>query len=104
MTVKTDTVTFHVGNGVRITAQPQPAAAPDGEIVRASVTATGDGLTYQWYIQNAGGSKFSKSSVTTAEYACRMNQTADGRQAYCVITDRYGISVRTETITLTMRS
>ena len=38
-----------------ITAQPKNGYAAEGETARASVTAEGDGLEYQWYVKTAGG-------------------------------------------------
>jgi uncharacterized protein YkwD len=70
--------------------------------VKTTVEATGEGLTYQWYIRNPGKEKFGKSSVTSATYSCKVSETTDGREAYCVITDTYGNSVQSETVTITM--
>ena len=62
--------------------------------------ATGDGITYQWYIKNPGQDSFSKSSVTSATYSCKMTAKISGRQAYCKITDKYGNTVKTKTVNL----
>ena len=102
MSVQTDTVTFYMGNPARITTQPRDAIAPAGEKVKTTVKATGDGITYQWYIKNPGKTKFSKSSVTSATYSCKMSESIDGRQAYCVVTDKYGTSVQSKTVTLSI--
>ena len=91
-------------SSLKITKQPTDASAESGSTVKTTVTATGDGLTYQWYIKNPGGSKFAKSSVTSATYSCNMTEKNNGRQAYCVITDQYGNSVQTNTVTLTLKS
>ena len=97
--VQSNTVVLRMA--ATITSQPKSTAAPDGTIAKAAVKATGDGLKYQWYIKNAGQSSFSKSSVTSATYSCTMNSKSDGRQAYCVITDKYGKTDKSDTITLT---
>ena len=102
ISVQTDTVTFYMGNPARITTQPRDAIAPAGEKAKTTVKATGDGLTYQWYIKNPGKTKFSKSSVTSATYSCKMSESIDGRQAYCVVTDKYGTSVQSKTVTLSI--
>ena len=102
ISVQTETVTFYMGNPIKITSQPESVSAGDGEVAKVKVAATGDGLTYQWYIKNPGKSKFGKSSVTSATYSCKMSESTDGREVYCVITDRYGVSVKTETVTLTL--
>ena len=102
ISVQTETVTFYMGNPLKITSQPESVSAGDGEVAKVKVAATGDGLTYQWYIKNPGKTKFGKSSVTSATYSCKMSESTDGREVYCVITDQYGVSVKTETVTLTL--
>ena len=96
------TIRVPVRTALAVTAQPKNASAADGATVRTSVTASGDGLTYQWYIRNPGKTAFSMSSVTKAVYSCKMSAAADGRQVYCVVTDRYGGSVESAVATLTM--
>ena len=101
-TVKSDTVKLIMGTPAKITAQPKSAVAAKGATVKASVTATGDGLSYTWYYKNKGASSFSKSSVKSATYATAMSSTVNGRQVYCVVKDKYGNSVKSSTVTLTM--
>ncbi len=100
--VKSNTVTLSIVSEVKITAQPQTAVAPKGETATLNVAATGVGLTYKWYYKNAGATKFSVSSVKTATYSVEMSASRDGREIYCVVTDKYGVSVQTKTVTLHM--
>ena len=101
--VKTDTVTLSIGNALKITAQPESVAVPNGEKASVTVNATGDGLTYKWYYKNKGASKFSYTSTFTGnKYSVTMSDSRDGRQIYCVITDKYGNSVKTDTATLSI--
>ena len=100
--VQSETATLTMVDGFAIVEQPVDASAANGEIVKTTVVATGEGLTYQWYIQNPGKTTFSKSSVTSATYSCRMSESNDGRQAYCIITDQDGNTLQTNTVTLTM--
>ena len=86
-----------------IITQPVNVTVPNGATAETTVKALGDGLTYTWYFTSGGtATKFSKSSTTTATYSTTMNADRDGRKVYCVITDKYGNSVTTETVTLTM--
>ena len=85
-----------------IVSQPKSLSAGNGVTVSTKVVARGDGLSYQWYIKNKGEKSFAASSVKTAAYSAAMDATRDGRQAYCVITDKYGNKVKTNTVTLTM--
>ena len=86
---------------LEIVTQPlSVTAAKENDKVSTTVEAVGDGLTYQWYIKEADGRKFSKSSITDATYEVTMTAAKNGRQAYCVITDQYGNTAQTDTVTL----
>ena len=90
--------------GVYITKQPASTKVSMGKTAKVSVQAIGDGLTYKWYHKNVGASKFSLAkSMTGKSYSCTMSASVDGRQVYCVITDKYGNSVKTETVTLSLK-
>ena len=101
--VKTDTVTLYMGNPLKITAQPQSVTAPNGATAKVTVKATGDGLTYKWYYKSKGQTSFSLTTAFKSNtYSVQMNSSRAGRQIYCVITDKYGNSVTTNTVTLNM--
>ena len=101
--VYSSTVTLTVAAGVKITAQPQSVTvAKAGDTARTTVTATGDGLTYQWYVKDPGSSTFSKSSNTTKSYSVALTEAKSGRQVYCVVGDKYGNTVKSSTATLTI--
>jgi len=95
-------VTAQAATKAAITSQPKSVTVENGQVAKTTVKATGDGLTYQWYIKNPGKSSFSKSSVTSATYSTTMKSTVSGRQAYCVVKDKYGNKVKTNTVTLKM--
>ncbi|MBR5231742.1 MAG: PDZ domain-containing protein [Clostridia bacterium] len=85
---------------LKIIKQPTNATAKVGEVVETTVEATGNNLTYTWYVKNPSSTKFGKSSVTGSTYSCRMTKENSGRQVYCVITDVRGNSITTKTVTL----
>ena len=86
---------------VKLTAVPATARyAKAGAAVSAKVTAKGDGLKYQWYVKNAGATKYSKSSITKATYSVSMSAKVKGRRVYCVVTDKYGNKVQSKTFIL----
>ena len=87
-----------------ITVQPLDFRGAVGDKATFTVEATGDGLSYQWYVKNPGSSKFSKSSVTKATYSVTLTADNSGRQLYCVVTDQYGSSVQTNTVSMTVRA
>ena len=100
--VKSNTVTLYMGTPLKITQQPQNVTEARGETARTTVKATGDGLTYTWYYKNANAASFAKSSITTDTYSAEMNDIRAGRQIYCVVKDKYGSTVQTNTVTLNM--
>ena len=100
-TVRTKTVILRMA--ATITQQPENVSVEEGKTAKVTFEAVGDGLTYQWYIKDAGASKFSKASITKAAYSCTMSDRADGRQLYCVVTDQYGKTVKTDIVTLKMK-
>ena len=104
--VKTDVVMLRMEKlPLTITEQPQSVSAVKGEKATVTVGATGEGLTYAWYYSDDGGGKFYKTSAFTGpEYSVEMTESRDGRQLYCVVTDRYGSKAQTETVTLTMKA
>jgi len=99
--VKTKSVYLRMA--ATVTTQPKDVTVASGKTAKTTVTAVGDGLTYQWYLKNAGANKFSKSSATSATYSATMSAKSRDRQIYCVITDQYGNSVKTNTVTLKIK-
>lgn len=88
-----------------ITRQPADVIVEKaGDTATTSVAAEGDGLTYQWYRKNPGDKSFALSTVQTPEYSLPLPEKESGRQIYCVITDKYGHSVTSNTVTLSIRA
>jgi uncharacterized repeat protein (TIGR02543 family) len=84
-----------------ITVQPVNTSVTVGSNISVPLTATGDGLTYQWYYKNVGSSSFSASSITSNTYSTTMNTDERiGRQIYCVVTDNYGNTATSNTVTI----
>ena len=105
--VQTNTVTIKMTqesmNKAKIVTQPQSVTVANGATATVSFTATGDGLTYKWYYKNSGDSQFYyTSSFTGNSYSVQMNSARNGRQVYCEVTDQYGNTARTNTVTLSM--
>ena len=101
--VKTKTATLSLGKNLKITKQPTSTKLPSGATAKISFTASGDGLTYKWYYKDAGKSKFSLTkSFKGNSYSLKMSSKNKGRQVYCVVTDAYGKSVKTDVVTLSL--
>ena len=85
---------------VKIVEQPKNTYVKEGATAKVTVKAEGEGLKYQWYIKNDGKTKYSKSSVTSATYSCKMNEKSKDRLVYCIVTDANGESVKSKTVIL----
>ena len=84
-----------------VTTQPKSVTVSKGETAKVTVKAVGDGLKYTWYYKNPGDSSYKKStSYTGTVYKTEMTKERNGRQVYCKITDKYGNTVKTNTVTL----
>ena len=101
---QTATATMTMAEAVKITKQPVAVQAAKGESFSVSVKASGDGLSYCWYYKNKGDAEFKKSSVTTSVNSATMDAAWDGRQVYCVVKDRYGNTVRSNTVTVSAKA
>jgi hypothetical protein len=67
--VCTNTVTLTVNSKPEITTQPTNYVGTIGSTATATVKATGEGLSYQWYFANPGATSFTKSGSKTATYS-----------------------------------
>ena len=89
---------------VRIATQPKSVTVAKGKTAKTTVKAQGEGLKYTWYYKDKGASKFVKtSSFTGSSYYVAMTKARNGRQVYCKITDKFGNTVTTNTVTLKMK-
>lgn len=88
---------------IKILKQPPNVVAANGEIVTLSVKAVGVDLTYQWYISRESVD-FRQSYANSENYTFTMMRGRNGWTYYCVITDKYGNSVQTDTVTVRLKS
>ncbi len=96
-----DAVRYYNSQGpVTIMNQPNHASVPEGTYAKVSVKAVGDGLNYQWYYKDPGADHFTASSVKSGTYKKIMTEENSGRTVKCVITDQYGNSVTSDTVSL----
>lgn len=101
-TAQTDTVTLTVGTDpIKITAQPQDFTGPVNGTATFAVTATGDGLTYQWYYRKAGQNDWTKwSGKTTASAALTIYNSWNDAEFYVEISDSKGNTLNSDVATL----
>lgn len=97
--VKTDVVIHKIPTPLKVTKQPVNAYANIGKTLKATFTASGDRVSYCWYVKYPGETQFKKTSVTTKTYSAKMSEKMIGCQAYCAIADMFGNKAKTNVIT-----
>lgn len=98
--VKSKTATLKLMTPARITKQPVDTRVVFSKTAKTTVSAKGDGIKYQWYYRNARDTEFQKSSQTGSSYSTTMTAARSGRYVYCVVTDKYGNSLQSNTVRL----
>lgn len=100
--VKTGIATLTVlpNEELAIIDQPEVVEGTLNKNVSVALNVTGDDLTYVWYYSDNGGKSYYKSSLTTATYDIILKEERMGRKVYCVITDAFGDTVKSDVITI----
>ncbi|MBQ7145012.1 MAG: CehA/McbA family metallohydrolase [Oscillospiraceae bacterium] len=104
--VSSETATMNFGlengyTGPTITEQPQSWVGLLGEYPEIRIVAEGEELSYKWYYRDAGTKKWKLSSETDDCYdSYPLDLTRAGREVYCVVTDAYGLKVKSEIATM----
>ena len=100
-TVKTQTVTLTVKAKAKITKQPTSVKVVMSDTAKFTVKASGDGLKYQWYSKSKDGKSYKKiKNATKSTYKVKLTKKNNGQKLYCKITDKYGNTVKTKTVSL----
>ena len=68
-----------------------------------TVKASGTGLKYAWYYKSASAASYTKSTVTAATYTNTAKAATNGMKFYVVVTDKYGNSVKSSIVTVTVK-
>ena len=86
-----------------ITTQPESVTVAAGKKATFKVTATGDGLTYQWYeYDNNYGWRGAIAGATSASYSVTGSAENNGNEYYCRVTNSSGLNTNTWWVTLTV--
>ena len=105
LTVNSDPATITVSDELKITAHPQSVTVTAGDPVTFTVKATGIGLKYQWYYKKQGAAGWSKwGTRTTASTTATSNDTWNGMQVYCKVSDSKGASANSAAATITLNA
>ncbi len=90
---------------LRIVEDPADAEGLSGENAVFTVKAEGNGLSYQWQYANADSSVWRASSMSgsdTPQITVPIASYRDGQKYRCVVTDRAGNSVTSESASIKM--
>lgn len=89
-------------NPLTITKQPTDQFVVEGQRAEFSVEATGDGLSYQWYINRNDGRGWREldGAIGTAYVTSVTDLECDGFQYGCLITDQYGNTLKSDVAVL----
>ncbi|WP_242946133.1 InlB B-repeat-containing protein [Anaerostipes sp. 992a] len=89
--------------GPMITGQPEDYTGAVGDTAVFTVTATGEGLKYQWQYSNDKGATWKNSSQSgnkTATIKVPITEARNGQQYRCMVTDVNGNKVTSDVATL----
>lgn len=89
----------HDMTALQIISQPNIVYSQEGTAT-VTIEAEGDGLTYAWYTKTSPEEPYVKSSFTSAVYTALQNDMTKDLQVQCVVTDRYGNFVTSESVLL----
>ncbi len=99
--VTSNSATLYLGTNLTITSQPRDYTGQNGTRAIFTVAAKGDGLKYQWQVYSGGAWKNTDwSGYNTATLKPLISSSNNGAKYRCVITDKYGITVTSNTATL----
>ncbi len=91
----TVTAVFKNSNALTITQQPTDQYVVVGQRATFSIGATGDDVTYQWYINRNKGNAWRKidGAVGSTYITSVTDLDCNGFKYYCKVTDQYGNTI-----------
>ena len=90
----TDNTTIHYNyHPASLAAQPQDYNGLVNSLAKFTISASGDGLKYQWQYSDDNGATWLDSSLKSATYSAKLTAEKDGRMVRCIVTDVAGNSV-----------
>ena len=101
--ITTESAKLIITGELEITGQPADQEVEEGKTAKFVVAATGNGLSYQWQVSKNGGKTWSNTSLggnKTETLPVTGSRSRDGYLFRCVITDKNGKSITTESAKL----
>ncbi|MBR2549742.1 MAG: leucine-rich repeat domain-containing protein [Clostridiales bacterium] len=94
-------VTVKIGTPVTITQQPSDYSGAIGSTASFSVTAQGEGLTYQWQMYTNGAWKNSGATGSkTNKISFKVSNTHNGMKYRCIVKDKNGTTATTDEVSV----
>ena len=89
----------------KITKQPTATTVTKGKTAKFTVTASGNGLKYQWQVKTPGNSwkNTTASGCKTKTLSVKAETSRNGYQYRCIITNSYGNKTTSKAAKLTVR-
>ena len=100
--VESQSAALTVDGAPAITGQPENVSITEGEDASFTVTATGEGLKYQWQVYSSGEWMNCAEGQTPTLTQNNVALADDGQTYRCVITSVYGTTITSDTVTLTV--
>ena len=100
--VESQSAALTVDGAPAITGQPENVSITEGEDASFTVTATGEGLKYQWQVYSSGEWMNCAEGQTPTLTLNNVALADDGQTYRCVITSVYGTTITSDTVTLTV--
>jgi len=96
----TATATVTVSNNAAINIQPLPVTKCAGETATFTITATGPGITYQWYKGSVAIDDILNPSAATATLTLTNVSASDAANYDCIVTATCGTPVTSDIVAL----
>ncbi len=103
--VASNTVTITVKEpSIFITSQPSNYVGTAGITARFSVTAEGEGLTYQWQLKKGKSwANLSSGGATTSTMSINVDESKNGKVYRCLITNADGEELASNEVSITIK-
>ena len=90
-TIYTRSAKVKFEGSIQLISGPCDVIVKSGQKVSFSVSASGDGLSYQWYCKKAGDTGWKVwNGYTAASISATANANWNGMNVFCVMADQYG--------------
>ena len=98
-----DAASMWISN-LKLTGQPADYSGAVNSTAKFTVTASGEGLSYQWQYSDDNGATWLPSSLKTATYSAKLTADKNGRMVRCIVSDKSGASITSSAANMTISS